>query len=161
VVAPVVVVPVVPVDVTPTLKLGVTPYNRRLIDIFGRRFFDPVDSTLARYKFFSRSDPSYKREVGAAEKTGPRCRDGFGVVVWCRRREWKERHTRGSRCCDEDDVFDFANVLAARVFNLRTNDAATLNVARAGGGCAGFEQTKERRRKPSTPGLLLTEYSFS
>jgi len=43
----------------------------------------------------------------------------------------------------EDDVFDFADVLAARILNFRTDDAATLNVAAARGG-AGAGLSKQR-----------------
>ena len=45
----------------------------------------------------------------------------------------------------EDDVFDFANVLAARVFDLRTDNTTTLNVARAG-GASGAGLTEQRSR---------------
>jgi hypothetical protein len=44
----------------------------------------------------------------------------------------------------EDDVFDFADVLAARILNFRTDDAATLDVA-AARGCAGAGLSKQRR----------------
>jgi hypothetical protein len=45
----------------------------------------------------------------------------------------------------EDDVFDFADVLAARILDFRTDDAATLDVARARGR-AGAGLSKQRSR---------------
>jgi len=41
----------------------------------------------------------------------------------------------------KNNVFDLADVLAARVFDLRSDDAATLNVA---GGCGGAGLTEQR-----------------
>jgi hypothetical protein len=43
----------------------------------------------------------------------------------------------------EDDVFDFADVLAARILNFRTDDGATLDVAGARGR-AGAGLSKQR-----------------
>jgi hypothetical protein len=43
----------------------------------------------------------------------------------------------------EDDVLDFADVLAARILDFRTDDAATLNVA-AARGCAGLSKQGSR-----------------
>jgi hypothetical protein len=45
----------------------------------------------------------------------------------------------------EDDVFDFADVLPARILNFRTDDAATLDVAGACGR-AGAGLSKQRSR---------------
>jgi hypothetical protein len=41
----------------------------------------------------------------------------------------------------ENNVFNFADILAARVLDLRSDDAATLNVARA---CSGAGLTEQR-----------------
>jgi hypothetical protein len=44
----------------------------------------------------------------------------------------------------EDNVFDFADVLAARVLDFGTNHAATLDVAAAGSGGAGLSKQWSR-----------------
>jgi hypothetical protein len=40
----------------------------------------------------------------------------------------------------ENDVFDFADILAAGIFDLRSDDAATLDVARTSSGAGLTEQ---------------------
>ena len=111
-----------------------------LIDVFGPAVFLDAGRFPHRraINFFALDSRHVNARFGAGGKNGPRCRNGFG-----RRRGRAGRAAAVSRKNDigeaaaaaiEDNVFDFADVLAPRILNFGADDAATLNVAGARGG---------------------------
>jgi len=54
----------------------------------------------------------------------------------------KDNVSKAAAAAIKNNVLDLADVLAARVLDLRSDDAATLNVAGAAGGGAGLTEQR-------------------
>src|SRR5205085_10042509 len=110
-------------------------------------FLDPSRFPDGRAIDFLALDPRHENAwFGAGGKNAPRRGDGFRRRGRSASAVSRENDVgEATAAAIEDDVFDFADVLPARILNFRTDDGATLDVAGAGGG-AGAGLSKQRSR---------------